>query len=81
MKRTSRTTRLNNWQENGIILGGILVDSAKLINQALPEIATPQHRLEIEQYCARTENRPYPSNAAISSLKAAILKIMKDMPG
>ncbi len=80
MKRTRRSTRLNDWQEAGILLGGILVDSAKLINQALPEIANPQHRLEIEQYCGGTENGPYPSEAAIESLKAAILNKMMEKP-
>jgi hypothetical protein len=80
MKRTRRSTRLNNWQEAGVILGGILVDSAKLINQALPKIANSQHRLEIEQYCGGTENGPYPSEAAINSLKAAIINMMMGKP-
>jgi hypothetical protein len=80
MKHTRRSTRLNNWQEAGVILGGILVDSAKLINQALPKIANSQHRAEIEQYCGGTENGPYPSEAAINSLKAAIINMMMGKP-
>jgi hypothetical protein len=79
-KRTRRSTRLNDWQETGIVLGGILVDSAKLINQALSKIANSAHRLEIEHYCGETEIGPYPSNAAQESLKAAILKVMMDKP-
>lgn len=79
-KRIRRSTRLNDWQEAGIVLGGILVDSAKLINQALPKIANSQHRLEIELYCDVTENRPYPSEAALQSLKVAILKGMLAKP-
>lgn len=79
-KRTRRSTRLNDWQEVGIVLGGILVDSAKLINQALPKFANSAHRLEIEHYCGETEIGPYPSNAALESLKAAILKVMMDKP-
>jgi hypothetical protein len=78
MKHTRRSTRLNDWQEAGIILGGILVDSAKLINQALPEIASSKHRSEIEQYCRATENEPYPSTAALQALKAAILTILME---
>ncbi len=80
MKRTRHNTRLNDWQEAGIVLGGILVDSAKLINQALPKITNPQHRLEIEQYCDSTENGPYPSAAVLESLKAAILDVMMLKP-
>jgi len=79
-KRTRRSTRLNDWQEAGIALGGILVDSAKLISQALPKISDPQHRLEIEQYCSGTEKEPFPSEAALQSLKAAILRGMMEVP-
>ncbi len=79
-KRTRRYTRLNDWQEAGIVLGGILVDSAKLINQALPKIANSAHRLEIEQYCGETEIGPYPSKAVLESLKDAILNVMMDKP-
>jgi hypothetical protein len=79
-KRTRRSTRLNDWQEAGIALGGILVDSAKLISQALPKISEPQHRLEIEQYCSGTEKEPFPSEAALQSLKAAILRVMMEAP-
>lgn len=80
MKRTRRSTRLHDWQEAGIALGGILVDSAKLIYQALPEITDPQHRLEIERYCGGTEKGLYPSDAALQSLKAAILTVMRSKP-
>ena len=79
-KRTRRYTRLNDWQEAGIVLGGILVDSAKLINQGLPKIANSAHRLEIEHYCGETEIGPYPSKAALESLKDAILNVMMDKP-
>jgi hypothetical protein len=78
MKQIRRSTRLNDWQEAGIVLGGILVDSAKLINQALPEIINPNHRSEIEQYCRGTENEPFPSKAALQALKAAILIVMME---
>ncbi len=78
--RTRRSTRLNDWQEAGITLGGILVDSAKLIHQALPKIADSPHRSEIEQYCGGTENEPFPSEAALQSLKAAILTVMMEKP-
>ena len=80
IKRTRRSTRLNDWQEAGIVLGGILVDSAKLINQALPKIANSAHRLEIEHYCGETEIGPYPSKAALESLKDAILNVILDKP-
>jgi hypothetical protein len=79
-KQKACSTRLNDWQEAGIILGGILVDSAKLINQALPEITTSQHRQEIERYCDGIGNGPYPSKAAIASLRAAIFKLMMVKP-
>jgi hypothetical protein len=79
-KRTRRSTRLNDWQEAGIVLGGVLVDSAKLINLALPKIANSSHRLEIEHYCGETEKGFYPSKAALESLKAAILKVMMERP-
>jgi len=79
-KQKACSTRLNDWQEDGIILGGILVDSAMLINQALPEITNSQHRLEIERYCDDTEKWPYPTKAATLSLKAAILKFMMAKP-
>jgi hypothetical protein len=78
-KRTRRSTRLNDWQEAGITLGGILVDSAKLISQSLPKIADPQHRQEIEQYCSGTEKEPFPCEAALQSLKAAILLVMMEV--
>ncbi|HEX7395328.1 MAG TPA: hypothetical protein VF313_10410 [Anaerolineaceae bacterium] len=77
-KHTTRSTRLSDWQEAGVVLGGILVDSAKLINQALLEIANSQHRVEIEQYCDGKENEPFPSEAALQSLKAAILNTMME---
>lgn len=77
-KRNSHNTRLNNWQEAGIALGGILVDSAMLISQALPKIADIQHRLEIKRYCSGIEKEPFPSEAALQSLKAALLKVMME---
>jgi hypothetical protein len=80
MKRTGHSTRLNDWQEAGVILGGILVDSARLINQALPEIADAQHCLEIEWYISGTEHGPFPSAAALQSLKTAILTGMMAKP-
>jgi hypothetical protein len=73
MKRMVHSTRLNNWQEAGISLGGNLVDSRKLIKQVLPRIADQQHRREIEHYCGGTEKEPFPSRAALQALKAAIL--------
>ena len=78
IKRTRHSTRLSDWQEAGVVLGGILVDSAKLINQALLEIANSQHRMEIEQYCSGTEKEPFPSEAALQSLKAAILNALME---
>ena len=81
MKHTRCGTRLQDWQEAGIALGGILVDSTRLINQALPRISNAQHRLEIERYCAGTEKGPYPSAVALESLKAAILALMMSQPG
>jgi hypothetical protein len=76
MKHMTHSTRFNNWQEAGISLGGILVDSTKLIHQVLPRIANPQHRLEIEHYCSGTEKEPFPPKAALQSLKDAILLSM-----
>ncbi len=79
MKRTRRSTRLNDWQEAGIALGGVLIDSAKLLAQALPKITSPELRAEIGQYCTK-EYEPYPSEAALQALKAAILKVMMEKP-
>jgi hypothetical protein len=80
IKRVRRSTRLTDWQEAGVVLGGILVDSAKLINQVLPEIANSNHRVEIEQYCGGTEKEPFPSEAALQSLKAALLNTLMEKP-
>jgi hypothetical protein len=79
-KRTRRSTRLNDWQEAGIALGGILVDSAKLISQALPKVSDPKHLQEIEQYCSGTGKEPFPSETALQSLKVAILRVMMEVP-
>ena len=80
MRKTIRNTRLNDWQEAGIMLGGVLVDSTRLVNQSLSEITRSEYRMEIEQYCSGKESRPFPSEAALQALKAAIIKVMMEKP-
>lgn len=65
--------RHNDWQEEGVRLGGILVDAAEIVQQALPRIKKAKHRKEIEDFIHGKGK--FPSREALKSLEAAVIAI------
>jgi len=64
---------MNNWQEGGIRLAGMLVNAVEIIQEALPHIKNRPHRREIRCYLAGRGKGALPSPEALRSLEAGII--------
>ncbi|MBL7163832.1 MAG: hypothetical protein ISS57_14625 [Anaerolineales bacterium] len=64
---------MNNWQEGGIRLAGMLVNAVEIIQEALPHVRNRAHRREIQRYLAGGEKGVLPSPEALRSLEAGII--------
>ena len=64
---------MNNWQEEGIRLAGMLVNAVEIINQALPHIKNRAHRRDIQHYLTRGSKGAFPCPEALRSLEAGII--------
>jgi hypothetical protein len=64
---------MNNRQEEGIRLAGMLVNAVEIIQEALPHIKNRAHRREIRCYLAGGEKGALPSSDALRSLEAGII--------
>ena len=67
---------MNNWQEEGIRLAGMLVNAVEIIHEALPHVKNRAHRREIQRYLAGGGKEPLPSPKALRSLEAGIIATM-----
>ena len=67
---------MQNWQEKGIRLAGMLVDAVEIIHAALPQMKNPAHRTEIERYLASSGKGPLPSPAALEALEGALIAVL-----
>ena len=64
---------MNNWQEEGIRLAGMLVNAVEIIHEALPHVKNRAHRREIQRYLASGGKGAFPSPEALRSLEAGII--------
>jgi len=68
-----RSYTMNNWQEGGIRLAGMLVYAMEIIQEALPHVRNRAHRREIQRYLAGGGKGAFPSPEALRSLEAGII--------
>ncbi|MBL7163249.1 MAG: hypothetical protein ISS57_11630 [Anaerolineales bacterium] len=66
---------MNNWQEEGVRLAGMLVDAVDIIHAALPYVKDPAYRQEIQDYLAGGGKNLFPSPEVLRSLEAGIIAI------
>ncbi len=64
---------MNNWQEEGIRLAGMLVNAVEIIHEALPQVKNQAHRREIQRYLTSGGKGSFPSPNALRSLEAGII--------